>query len=86
MRPHQPAPPQEEAQVNDSLLSASGEEIGVGATNYDDYACDGHEGDKVTTLFPPHMAFIFGRACLLLFFSRVRDCVKEDYPTCSVNR
>jgi large subunit ribosomal protein L40e len=26
MRPHQPAPPQEEAQVNDSLLPASGEE------------------------------------------------------------
>jgi large subunit ribosomal protein L40e len=45
VRPHQPAPPQEEAQVNASLPTASGESFGVRwRHDYATNACDGHEG------------------------------------------
>ncbi|EAT86934.2 hypothetical protein SNOG_05870 [Parastagonospora nodorum SN15] len=45
VRPHQPAPPQEEAQVNASLPTASGESFGVmWRYDYATNACDGHEG------------------------------------------
>jgi ribosomal protein L40E len=42
MRPHQPAPPQEEVEVNYTLATASGA-MEIGGTNATN-ACNGHEG------------------------------------------
>lgn len=59
VRSHQPAPPQEEAQINGSLPSAYGE-FGVGGTNATN-ACDGHEGMVTFSTLAPR--------CLLFGFS-----------------
>jgi hypothetical protein len=79
VRPHQPAPPQEEAQIDDSLLSASGEEIRRRWKRIATIACDGHKG-KVTTTFTAH-GIIIG---VLVFLSNSR--FHEGNRACRVNR